>query len=307
MGLLEDAENPYLTFKEQAAPSAAAAGDQRVYIDSADHSVKRIDASGTVVTIAGGGSAADVTYDPSGSGLAATNAQAGIDELAHYLTGGGTPGAFAAAILAMSGLVGFWRLNDGFVSVRAMDSGPNGLHGNLIGATVGRGAIYSGDASAGSALFSGMGYIEVPDTAALHLGDVVTVMAIIRPFSVAGPHAIASKGSGAYYLRTNSTNISFVRSAVSEIVTSTGVALAAGTSYLASSTKTGGTVKLYVNGTDRTGSVSNSTLVDNSSPLQIGIDRNTNEGFVGQMSEVALFSRALSSTEESDLFALAGL
>jgi hypothetical protein len=50
-------DNPYpsLLVVEGSAPASPAAGNQRVFIDSADHKLKRKNSSGTVTTIEGGG------------------------------------------------------------------------------------------------------------------------------------------------------------------------------------------------------------------------------------------------------------
>jgi len=51
-----DNEYPSLLVKEGTVPANPAAGDQRLYIDSADHVLKRVNSSGTVVAVGAGGS-----------------------------------------------------------------------------------------------------------------------------------------------------------------------------------------------------------------------------------------------------------
>lgn len=53
-----DNEFPSVLYKEGSAPANPAAGDQRTFIDSADHKFKRVNSSGTVTTIEGGGGSA---------------------------------------------------------------------------------------------------------------------------------------------------------------------------------------------------------------------------------------------------------
>lgn len=50
-------DNPYpsVLVVEGTAPATPAAGDQRLFVDSADHKLKRKDSSGTVTTVEGGG------------------------------------------------------------------------------------------------------------------------------------------------------------------------------------------------------------------------------------------------------------
>lgn len=56
-----DNEFPSLLVKEGTAPSSPAAGDQRVYIDSSDHHLKRKNSSGTVTDIESGSGATPAT------------------------------------------------------------------------------------------------------------------------------------------------------------------------------------------------------------------------------------------------------
>ena len=51
-----DNEYPSLLVKEGTVPANPAAGDQRLYIDSADHVLKRVNSSGTVVAVGASGS-----------------------------------------------------------------------------------------------------------------------------------------------------------------------------------------------------------------------------------------------------------
>ena len=50
-------DNPYpsLLVVEGSTPTSPAAGDQRLFIDSADHKLKRVNSSGSVTTVEGGG------------------------------------------------------------------------------------------------------------------------------------------------------------------------------------------------------------------------------------------------------------
>jgi hypothetical protein len=72
-------DNPYpsLLLVEGAAPADPAAGGQRLFIDSTDHTLKRVDSAGTVTAVeSGGGSpvfgtaqhAANITFAPSTGG-----------------------------------------------------------------------------------------------------------------------------------------------------------------------------------------------------------------------------------------------
>ncbi|MGQ8688668.1 LamG-like jellyroll fold domain-containing protein, partial [Klebsiella pneumoniae] len=90
---------------------------------------------------------------------------------------------------------------------------------------------------------------------------------------------IVSKGNGAYYMRTNGTDLESVRSLVAVLASSTGT-LSTGTRYFCVITKTGTTRKVYVNATDVTDTLpGDSTTADNSDRLMIGQDSGGSEYF----------------------------
>lgn len=53
MALIQTIKQLYWTVTEQTVPANPDSGDQRLYIDSADHKLKRVNSSGTVTTIEG--------------------------------------------------------------------------------------------------------------------------------------------------------------------------------------------------------------------------------------------------------------
>lgn len=72
-----DNEFPSLLIKEGTAPSSPAAGDQRLYIDSSDHKVKRKNSSGTVTTVEGLSDQGTATYLDFTTATAPANPSAG--------------------------------------------------------------------------------------------------------------------------------------------------------------------------------------------------------------------------------------
>lgn len=76
--------------------------------------------------------------------------------------------------------------------------------------------------------------------------------------------------------------------------------MTAGNTYHCVCTKTGSTVKLYINGSDVTGSVSNQTFTDNAHPLLVGVFNFNGSAFAGTyydgiIDEVAIYNVALSA------------
>lgn len=61
MSLIQTIKQLYWTVTEQTVPANPDSGDQRLYIDSADHKLKRVNSSGTVVSIEAGGAGSDTT------------------------------------------------------------------------------------------------------------------------------------------------------------------------------------------------------------------------------------------------------
>jgi hypothetical protein len=279
-GIADQGAFTYLDATEGAAPGTPASGKARIYAKSDGRIYSKDDAG--------------VEYGPFSSG------------------GGGSLSAYPTAILALSP-VAYWRLNETETARAAFDSTENLLHaGQIGGAIMGNTAIPAaalivGDATAGSFDFQPNSVLEADDNALLDLGDVFSITAVIRPDSVSGQKGILAKGSGAYYVRTNGTNLELVRAGTAVIVASTGITLATATVYHIVVTKNGATVKLWINGVDRTGSVSDSTMVDTTNVLTIGGQIYNSELFDGRIAEVALFSTALSSTNVGDLFTASGL
>jgi hypothetical protein len=69
---VSDNKSPYLTFVEQGSdPDAAAAGEKKLFIDSADHLMKTIDESAVVEEVGGGGGRTLIQeLTPTGTGTA---------------------------------------------------------------------------------------------------------------------------------------------------------------------------------------------------------------------------------------------
>lgn len=118
----------------------------------------------------------------------------------------------------------------------------------------------------------------------------------IKPDSVTGSHTLLSKGADGYQLRTNGTNVELLKQGTGSIVTSTGVTLATGQTYHIVATKDGATsCKLYVNGTDRSGTVTDRTVAATATDLNIARKSDSTEWFDGVIDEVAVYSFPLTA------------
>lgn len=115
-------DNPYpsILVVEETTPASPAAGQQRLFIDSADHALKRVDDTGTVTDIeGGGGSAANppaVTTLTADKGITATSSATAVAVATVTFTPTGS-----AALVSISGFSSgpsgttncFFRVSDG--------------------------------------------------------------------------------------------------------------------------------------------------------------------------------------------------
>ncbi|HST42229.1 MAG TPA: LamG-like jellyroll fold domain-containing protein [Conexibacter sp.] len=139
------------------------------------------------------------------------------------------------------------------------------------------------------------GYVRVADRTALDLGDTFTLEAWVRMADVE-LGGIVDKGKDGYILRTTENGrVLLRRNNVGDVVTST-VALTPGKAHHVVATKATLVSKLYIDGVDVTGTVTNQTMSDTALELNIGAaDAGTNNALDGTIDEVALYKTALSA------------
>jgi hypothetical protein len=136
-------------------------------------------------------------------------------------------------------------------------------------------------------------YVTVPDHAALDLGDVFTMECFVKPGSSAAGGIIWKSGdNGGYRIKNNGNGVWNLQTYGAGICTAT-TDLTTGVWQHIAVTKNGATVKMYRNGVDVTGSVSNVTVGDTVGPLWVG--RGEFDFFDGSIDEVAVYPTALSA------------
>lgn len=139
---------------------------------------------------------------------------------------------------------------------------------------------------------------SIPDHATLDTGDTHTLECWVRFNSIpaSGYTTLMTKQSGMYELRCDTSgNILIIREGVTIIATSTVSLSADGNFHHIVWTKSGATNVLYIDKVDRTGSVTNDTLVNNDQTLRVmGYFDSTND-LDGWMDEIAIYSTALTS------------
>lgn len=177
------------------------------------------------------------------------------------------------AVLAQSGLVGLWELGEPsgtFADVK------NGNTGSIVEVS------FSDELRAEASLLpNGEGkslktvrhanttgqYVNVPFNATLQVGDIFTLEMWVKLATLANNESLFSKdttggaNSGPELRVGSAGTILLLKNNVAGIVSSTSN-LSASTVYHVACTKSGATVKLYLNAVDVTGVVSNATMND---------------------------------------------
>lgn len=215
--------------------------------------------------------------------------------------------SYIAAVLADSPR-GHWRLGES--SGTFADSSGNahtatGVGGVTYSAT---GALpHEGDAAV--TLNGSTGYLQVTDHADLDLGDVFTLECWVKRSAIGTNDAIFSKGTNAYFLFIDAGNfVQLQKQSVSNVAASTVLITDTTTWHYVVASKTGATVKLYVDAVECTGAVTNATFADTATDLFLGATSGLDAAYMfsGSVDEIAVYPTALSAARVSAHYAAAG-
>lgn len=208
---------------------------------------------------------------------------------------------YSDLILATSGLVRYWRLGDASSPAVDLVSSDNlaGVNTPTFGAT---GLLPNGDTDKAVDLeSSSTQYLTAADAASLDLGDIFSVEFWVKPETLGpGDQHVVSKGAGAYDVYINSSGaLGLVKPGTANVVAATSN-MSNGSVYYCVCTKTGSTVKLYLNAVDVTGTVTNQTFTDNALALFVGVFNLAGAAFAGTyldgvLDEVAIYNVAISA------------
>jgi hypothetical protein len=151
--------------------------------------------------------------------------------------------------------------------------------------------------------FTGTNYAAVPDQAALDVGDTFSLEAWVKRSATQGTvQSIIQKGIGTagFDLQFAADNKLTLAANGVTIVQSTTTQTDTSAFHHYVVTKTTGTaVKVYIDGIDRTGTVTSTVVADTASPLYIGA-KNISQRFVGTIDEVAIYGTVLSPADVAD-------
>lgn len=193
-----------------------------------------------------------------------------------------------------NGIVGWWTFDDGF----ATDVSGGNNNGALIGTPppypsasqiIGQGLIFDGTNSS----------ITVTHNANLNVGDIFTLSVWLKRGRTATVEQLFNKGNGCYAFAFKADDtIELGKDNVANITSTTITITDTVQFHHVATTKNGSSVRMYIDGVDVTGSVSNQTIVDTTNDLYFG-RRVTGGGnrFKGVLDDPRIYNRALTPGE----------
>ncbi len=139
-------------------------------------------------------------------------------------------------------------------------------------------------------------WFNVPYYAGYDLGDVCSVECWLkRADTVTTEQIVITRDQGLYLAISGTNQLAFAKSGVSTMVRSTVAITDTTTWHHCVNTKTGATVKQYIDGVDVTGVVTNQTFTNGATPtVKIGADGGGSP-FNGSVDEIAVYATALSA------------
>jgi RHS repeat-associated protein len=215
-----------------------------------------------------------------------------------YDGAGRQTGQTTNSTVSQSDLVVSYNFDEGTGTGLADRSG-NGNFGSISGAT-----WVAGQSGHGQALsFDGVDdKVTIPDSQTVRVGDSFTFEAWLKPSSLPANTSLYFWGSGpngpsAYLYNAKET---LRKGGVGDLAASTGSLSVNQWAHVAF-TKNGATTKLYIDGQDVTGTVSNQTMAAVATGFTLGSNGTYNDKFFpGLIDDVRIYNRALGASEILD-------
>lgn len=200
------------------------------------------------------------------------------------------------------GAVGLYGLGEALFASAAADqtANSNGTYVNSTGITLGQTGI-AGGAGATACLFTAanFGEVTIPDVAAQHVGDTFTMETWVKVASLPASYADIFTGSanGPELVITSTGAISLSKGNVAAVVASTSTLSADSTFHHVAVTKATTTTKLYIDGVDKTGTVTNQTMANAAGYFISRAPFGSGSPFNGTQQFVALYPTAITAAK----------
>ena len=203
--------------------------------------------------------------------------------------------SYQSEVLETAGLVSLWPLHEAAgQALDVKDSNPATANGTIARASA---SILPNGEKKSADLNGTTGYYSILDAANLDIGDVCSLECWVVLDGLGATQTIIDLGTNSAVLRVEVGNkFSIIQAGVAVIVESTNT-LESGRAYHLVATKSGATSKLYCNGVDVTGTVTNKTLANNAIEKTIGRRAAaSSEFFNGKLQHAAVYNVAISAT-----------
>jgi uncharacterized delta-60 repeat protein len=212
---------------------------------------------------------------------------------------------YRSEVLGTVGLVSYWRLGETSGMTAADAHGANN-GGYRNGVLLGRPSALLHDANASAGFDGANDYVSVADHASLDTGDRFTLEAWVkRSSSSSSTKTVLSKGSGSWRLSFVNDVLTLTKAGAGTIAKAS-VSTTDDRFHHLAATKSGATVRLYIDGLERTATVTNRTIANTSTALNIGRYTSGSEYFPGLIDEVAIYNVALTEAQVQRHFKASG-
>jgi|GEM_PF-1515738 len=213
-----------------------------------------------------------------------------------------------SAFLNNTGLVGSWHLNEGS-GTKTIDSSGNNNTGTLNGSNYWSTSGKNGNSFTNSSTNS----ISLSNGNDANVTGDISVEAWIYPTSFSANNTIVHKNSQYTLAIDASGNVAWADSSnwsyANFVFRNIGLVTNQWQHIVA--TKTGGTVKIYLNGVEKVSQAFGGVLTSTANVMSIGCYSNatdcTGSYFLGKIDEVKVYSRAISGTEVTNRYGTAGI
>jgi hypothetical protein len=210
---------------------------------------------------------------------------------------------YAVAVLALSPGA-YWRMGES--SGNLADSSGNGntaiAHGPAITYGV-AGALPASSDKAISLPGDAADYFEVANSVSVDTGDVFSIVAWVKKAANGVTQVICCRDNPGYNFLITPTNYLQLQKTWSSVIVDSTITITDTAYHMVVVTKSGATVKLYIDTIDRTGSVVNATILASGNPVFIGKNPHDGSGpWNGSLDEIAIFPVALTAAQVAALY-----